>query len=80
MNMELLKTFFMWCTIINLGLFMWTAIMCVYCKGLIYRVHGKIFGLDEDTINAMLYGFLGFYKIVFIVFAFVPWIALMIMS
>jgi hypothetical protein len=79
MNMELLKEFFMWNTLINLGLFMWTAIMCVYCRGLIYRVHGKMFGLSQDTVNAILYGFLGFYKLVFIVFVLVPWIALVIM-
>ncbi len=79
MNMALLKDFFMWCTIINLGIFMWSAVMCMAAKGFIYRVHGKMFGLSQDTVNAMLYGFLGFYKIVFIVFVLVPWIALTIM-
>ncbi len=79
MNMALLKEFFMWCTIINLGIFMWSAVMCMAAKGFIYRVHGKMFGLSQDTVNAMLYGFLGFYKIVFIVFVLVPWIALTIM-
>jgi hypothetical protein len=80
MDMALLKEFFMWCTVINLGLFAWTAIMCIYAKGLMHRVHGKMFGLSPDTINTILYGFLGFYKIVFIVFCLVPWIALTIMS
>ena len=80
MNIELLKTFFMWCTVINLILFSWTAIMCIYCKGFIYRVHGKMFGLSQDTVNSMIYGFLAIYKIVFIVFVLVPWIALTIMS
>ncbi|MCK4564870.1 MAG: hypothetical protein KAU94_09375 [Verrucomicrobia bacterium] len=79
MDMALLKEFFMWCTIINFGLFMWSAIMCILAKGFIYRVHGKMFGLSQDTVNAMIYGFLGFYKIVFIVFVLVPWIALTIM-
>ncbi|MEA2069348.1 MAG: hypothetical protein U9P12_09120 [Verrucomicrobiota bacterium] len=78
MTIELLKEFFMWNTVVNLILFMWSAIMCIYCKGLIYRVHGKMFGLGEDTINAIMYGFLGAYKIVFIVFVLAPWIALTI--
>jgi bacteriorhodopsin len=38
-----------------------------------------MFGLSQDTVNAILYGFLGFYKLVFIVFVLVPWIALVIM-
>ena len=79
MNMALLKEFFMWCTIINLVIFMWSTIMCVAAKGFIQRVHGKMFGLKPETINAFLYGYLGFYKIVFIGFVLVPWIALTIM-
>jgi hypothetical protein len=80
MNIELLKEFFMWCTIINLGLLIWTAIMCLAARNFIYRVHGKMFGLNENTINTMIYGFLGLYKIVFIVFCLVPYIALTIME
>ena len=79
MDMALLKEFFMWMTVINFGLFMWSVIMCILAKGFIYRVHGKMFGLSQETVNAMLYGFLGFYKIVFIVFVLAPWIALTIM-
>jgi len=80
MDMVLLKEFFMWCTIVNFVIFMWAAIMCMAAKGFIYRIHGKLFGLSQDTVNAMLYGFLGFYKIVFIVFVLVPWIALTIIA
>ena len=80
MNMELFKEFFMWCTIINLGLFMGSAIICMACRGFILRIHGKIFGLPPETINVVLYGFLIFYKIVFIVFCLIPWIALSILS
>ncbi len=78
MTLELLKTFFMWNTVINLGLFTGVALMCIYCRGFIQRIHGEIFGLNEETIHIMLYGFLAFYKIVFIVFVLVPWIALTI--
>lgn len=80
MNIALLKEFFMWCTIINLGLLIWSAFMCMACKGFIQRVHGKMFGLSPEAINSVIYGFLGLYKIVFIVFVLVPWIALSIMS
>ena len=51
MDIYTLKDFFGWMTLINLGLFAWTAIMCVWCRGLIYRVHGKMFGLTEETTN-----------------------------
>lgn len=79
MNMELWRQFFGWMTLINLVLFLWTTAMSAWCRGLVYRVHGKMFGLSEETTNKALYYFLAFYKIVFIVFNLVPWIALTIM-
>jgi hypothetical protein len=80
MNLEIMKAFFGWMTLINLGLFIFTAIMSVGCRGFIYNVHGKMFGLSEETTNKALYYFIAFYKIVFITFNLVPWIALTIMT
>ena len=80
MDIATLKEFFMWMTMINFGLFMFSAIMCMLCKGFIQRVHGKMFGLAPETINAFLYGFLGVYKMVFMIFVLIPWIALTIMT
>ena len=54
--------------------------MCIVLKDVIQRVHGKMFGLSPEAINAFLYGWLGLYKIVFIVFVLTPWISLLIIS
>jgi hypothetical protein len=78
--MEMLYELFMWMTVINLVVFIWSAVMCMLLKNLIVRIHGKLFGLSPEAIKATLYGFLGVYKIVFIVFVFVPWVALSIMT
>ena len=80
MNTALFKEFFMWCIIIHLGLFIWTTAMCIFARKLIHHFHGKMFGLSESAINITLYGFLGVYKVCFIFFALVPWIALTILS
>lgn len=80
MNIILLKDWFMWMTLINLGILIWSAVMCMLLKNFIVRMHGKLFGLSPEAIKATLYGFLGVYKIVFIVFVLVPWLALLILS
>jgi hypothetical protein len=80
MNLQILKEFLGWMTVVNLGLFIFTAAMSIWCRSFIYRIHGRMFGLEQNTISAMLYGFLAFYKIVFIVFVLTPWIALTIMT
>ena len=80
MEVVTLEEVFRWMTVINLILFAWTAIMCTTARGFIHRVHGKMFGVSPETINACIYGFLGVYKIVFIVFVLVPWITLLIID
>ena len=80
MNIELLRALFGWMTLINLALFAWSAVMCIAARGLIHRMHGKMFGLSPEALNACLYGFLGIYKIFFIVFNLVPWLALVILT
>jgi len=79
MPLETLKELFMLMTVIHLGLFIWITVMCIAAKGFIQRVHGKMFGLSAETINAMIYGYLGVYKIAFTFLVLVPWIALTIM-
>jgi len=80
MNLETLRELFMWMTVINLGIFIWSAVLCMVMKNFIARFHGRMFGLSPEAIKATLYGFLGVYKCILIVFVFVPWLALMIIS
>ena len=80
MNITFLREFFGWMTLINLGFLIFSAVMCLLLQSLIVRMHAKLFGLSPTEIKAALYGFLGVYKIVFIVFVFVPWLALLIIG
>lgn len=80
MNLEILKTFFGWMTLLNLGFYIWTAVMCVIAKGFLIRVSGRMFGVDEKTGQAIIYGYVGMYKLLFIVFNLVPWLALTLMT
>lgn len=75
-----LKEFFMWMTIINLILYLWSMVTCCTARSLIHRMHGKLFGLTPETIDAVIYGYFGLYKVVFVVFILAPWIALLIIS
>lgn len=80
MDIATVRELFMWMTVINLGIFIWTAVFCLILKNFIARLHGRMFGLSPETIKATLYGFLGVYKCLLIVFVFVPWLALLIVS
>ena len=79
MSIELLKELVGWMTLINLGFYILTAFFCVIFKKLVISVSGNMFGVNEDTGKAIIYGYVGMYKLLFITFNLVPWLALTIM-
>lgn len=80
MDLQTLQEFLFWCMVINLGLLTLSALLIMSLRPWICQMHGRFFNLSEDDISKVLYAFLGFYKIVVIVFNVVPWIALQIMT
>jgi len=80
MSLEMLKAFFMWCTIINIGLMMISFVLLTLCSDWVYRVHSKWFPISRVAFNTILYSFMGVYKLLVFVFCIVPWIALCIIG
>ena len=80
MDIQILTRFFMWCTILNVGLLMCSFIIWVLAADFIYRVHGKWFPMPRETFNVVFYVFLGVYKILLLVLNVVPWAVLSIMD
>jgi hypothetical protein len=78
MNIEKLTAFFMWCTIINGGLLVLVIIVGIIGLDLVYSIHGKLFQIPREALNVAYYSFLGLYKIVWLVFNAVPYVALLI--
>ena len=80
MDIPPLTTFLMWCTIINLALFTASAILCTLAADWVYRMQSKWFPISRTAFDTAVYSFFGVYKIVFIVFVLVPYLALLIMG
>jgi hypothetical protein len=80
MDIGTLTTFFMWCTIINGVMYVLSAIMITSARDFVYSVHSKWFNIPRETFNVAIYSFLGFFKIVFIVFNVTPYVALLIVG
>ena len=80
MDIQILTTFFMWCTIINGALLvLWTS-MSILAPDLVYRTQSKCFPIPRKTFNVVMYSFLGLFKLVFLVFNVVPYMALLIVE
>jgi len=80
MELQTLTAFFMWCTIINGGIFILWMAFCVFAPDLVYRTQSKWFPIPRETFNVVIYSFLGLFKIVFLVFNVVPYVALLIVG
>ncbi len=80
MDMQTLQNFFMWCTIINFGLLMFSFVMILAVKGWAFKMHSKMFGISESAFNTSIYAFMGGYKLLWMIFNVVPWIVLAILN
>jgi hypothetical protein len=80
MDIQILTAFFMWCTIINGALLVLWTIMCIAAPDLVYRTQSKWFPIPRETFDVILYSFLGVFKILFLVFNVVPYVALLIVG
>jgi hypothetical protein len=80
MNIQKLKAFFLWCTIINGALVFLTYIIGIAGLDGIYAMQGRLFQVSRESFNSAWYLFLGLYKIAWLVFNAVPYISLLIIS
>lgn len=80
MDIQMLTTFFMWCTIINGGILVVWTVFYMFAPGLVYRIQRNFIPISRETFNMAMYGFIGFFKIIFLVFNVVPYVVLLIMQ
>lgn len=76
MNVETIRTFFFWCTVLNGSILIMSALICVFAGELIYRFHRRWFPMSREQFSMAIYLWVGLYKIVFITFNLIPWLAL----
>jgi len=80
MDIQTLTTLFMWCTIINGGILILWTVLLAFTPDLVYRTQSKWFPIPRETFNVVIYSFLGLFKIFFLVFNVVPYVALLIVG
>ena len=80
MTIQSLTDFFKWCAIINFVLFLFSTAMLILAPDFVYAVQSEFIAIPRNTFNEATYEFLGLYKILFIFFNLVPYIALRIVG
>lgn len=80
MDINTFRSFFMWCTIINGSLLLLSFVILASAGDWVYRMHTRWFALPRETFDTVIYCFMGFFKIIYLLFNLVPYIALVIIG
>jgi len=80
MNIELLTEFFMWCTILNLGVLATWSVVFIAMPDFVYKTQTRFVSVTRESFNNAMYSIIGMYKVFFIVFCLAPYVALLIMA
>ncbi len=79
-DMATLTAFLGWCSVINIGILVFSAILISIVKESVAKIHGAMFGIDQHHLPSIYLQILGNYKMAVFVFNIVPYFALKIMG
>lgn len=80
MDVDILRAFFGWCSLINGGFLLLGFLFCTKAGDWVYRMHGKWFPISREVFTTTAYCFIGGMKVLFIMLNLVPYFALVILS
>ena len=80
MEINSVRAFFKWCTILNGGLLVLASLDLAFAADRVFALQTQWFPIDRDDFNLAIYELLGFFKIVVIAFNLIPYIALVIIG
>ncbi len=78
-TIEALREFFGWCSVINIGVLIFSSISVIPFRGFLSRIHTRMFNLEERDLSRAYIQYLGQYKIAIFIFNIVPYFALVLM-
>ena len=80
MDIEILREFLFWCLLLNMAIDTFTALVTLRLRNFMSGMHERLFGVSQQTVHTAFYIYLAAYKLLIIVFNFVPWLALVIIQ
>ncbi len=79
-DIETLTTFFGWCTVVNLGIYLFTVFAVTMMRDFAFRINAKMFAISKDDIARVTFQYIGAYKLLITVLFLTPYLALKIMA
>ena len=80
MTIDTLTTFLGWCSVINIGVLLFSTLMMIVVRDFAIKLHSSLFGVNPEELPITYLQYLGNYKIAIIILNIVPYIALKLMA
>ncbi|HXK49522.1 MAG TPA: hypothetical protein PKW56_03565 [Clostridiales bacterium] len=81
MDIQMLKEFFMWCSIISVSVMVFWTLVFMAIPDLVYKSQKWVFPkMTRDNFDLIIYCYIGIFKIFFIVFNLIPFLVLLIIT
>ena len=80
MELEMIRAFFAWCSVINMGLLLWWALFLLLAHDWTYRLHSKWFKISVEQFDTIHYAGIAIFKLGVFMFNLVPYFALRIIG
>ena len=78
-TIDSLTVFLGWCSVINIGILLFTTFILIMLRQPVSKLHSKLFGVNQKKLLATYFQYLGNYKIAIFMLNLVPYIALKLM-
>jgi len=76
MTSEAVRSFLLWCAVINYGILLLWFLVFVFAHGWMYRLHGRWFQLSREQFDALHYAGMSIFKVGIMLFNLVPCVVL----
>lgn len=80
MELETLRAFFGWCTVLNGGFLILSFLILALAGNWVYRMQVRWFPISREAFTLAMYCFLGAMKILVLLFNLTPYLALTILG
>lgn len=81
MDIQMLKEFFMWCSIISVSVMVFWTLVFMAIPDLVYKSQKWVFPkMTRDNFDLIMYCYIGIFKIFFIIFNLIPFLVLLIIG
>jgi hypothetical protein len=79
-NILTVTTFIGWCAVLNLGMYVFTALILTVLREPVKKIHSKLSGLSPEKLDEAYFNYLANYKLALIVLNIVPYVALKLLA